>query len=108
MGKELIRNRVLSLIWYFKVLIALGIAFGGMYFLSNKVYVLRVNKLAEGRNASQAITIDSNSESCQAENQIRRRIEPPDGTIYIGFHLNWQLLTPIGAAGLIGRNPAIM
>jgi hypothetical protein len=108
MGKQHIQNRVLSIIWYAKVCIALFIAIGGMFLLSKQVFDLRASKLSEARNTSQAITIDPNSATCQADTQVRRRIEPPDGTIYIGFHLNWALTTPIAAAGLIGRNPAIM
>lgn len=102
------RNRLLSVVWYIKVFFALGIAVGGIAFLSQRVFRLHTDKLNESKNSSVAISIDSGNVECQTDLQPRKRIEPPDGEIYIGFHLNWQETTPVQAAGLIGRNPAIM
>jgi len=108
MGKQFLDNRILSGIWYFKVFVALGISIGGLALLSTMVYEERQIALNRALNTSIPIRIDPNDESCQADRSVLARLEPNDGEILIGFHIDWMQIQPEPLAAEIQRNPAII
>lgn len=114
MGKTfLTQNRFLSLVWWSKVLIAILISAGGLSYgayLVHSKYVAGVAFKKEETIAkaqeSKPIVINSTSPACSAS--TLGRVEPPDGKIFFGFHINWQETTPRELGREVGRHSAIM
>jgi hypothetical protein len=108
MGKEFVQNRLLAVVFWFKVLFAVLSASGGLGYLCFRVYQLhRAAKVVVAERA-RPIEIIPESPRCQYGRSTLGRLEPPDNELMVGFHLNWQIQTPQEVRTILGRNPAIM
>ena len=68
---------------------------------------MRKEEFKKAENVSKPIEIDPTSDACQSAKYGRARLEPPDGKIYLGFHLNWQIQHPPEVQSILQRNPAV-
>ena len=108
MGKQLTQNRILSIFFWFKVLIAVLIAAGGMAFLSQKVYFMHRSALVLKGQRAAPIEIDGTKDACNSQRTGLARLEPPNGKMITGFHLNWNIETPADIKRITGNNPGIV
>lgn len=107
MGKQLIQNRILGILFWLKVLFSFALAFCGFGYMANEVYLRHNNQLILFAESATPIFIDAASCSINAGSRLGR-LEPPVGKKMNGFHLNWLIQTPLELRGLIKRNPSIM
>jgi hypothetical protein len=108
MGKEFIQNRVLAVVFWFKVFFAVLTASAGITFLCMQVYSKHKSVMVVVAERARPIDIIPESPVCRFGRSGLGRLEPPAGEIMLGFHLDWQLQTPQDVRTILGRNPAIM
>ena len=107
MGKFLSQNRICKFFFWIKFCFALLLALGGLGFLVYRVisiYKSAMEERALNNPLGQPIDIDPNSEACWHRTTGRSRVEPPDGVLLAGFHLNWANQTPPQIVHLLGND----
>lgn len=109
-SKSASRNRILSKIWWSKVIFAFLLSAGGLTFLSYNVLLKHKQGLIlENPNVAKPVAINAYDPTCQATKSTLARVEPPAGGVYLGFDITWQDETPADVVDhLGGRIPAIL
>jgi hypothetical protein len=107
MGMQLIQNRILGILFWIKVLFACALAFCGFGYMANEVYTRHTSQVIAVKESAMPIVIDAALCSINQASGLGR-LEPPAGEKMMGFHLNWNVQTPLQVRALLNRNPAIM
>jgi hypothetical protein len=106
MGK-IDRNRICRMLFWAKFCVALTLACGGLSLLAWNVK-LHWDRAAEKRILTQVqtqpVVIDETNVECQHSTNGRARLEPPDGVLLPGFHLDWEVQTPQDIVQIFGAD----
>lgn len=112
MGKHLSRNKLLAVVFWFKVFFSFSAGCFGLFWLSRETYILQTTaikaKAQQDALKASPIVIDSSLPECTSSSSSYARLEPPNSNqVMAGFHLNWAQQTPKDISLILGHSPAI-
>ncbi len=94
--------------FWIKVLLAIALSGVGLSFMGKKVVDMHneAAKTFKFKNDLKTKPTAIDPTKCQT-NQNLGRLEPPDGSVFVGFHLNWAEQVPTNVSQLLKFYPAI-
>ncbi|KAI8902429.1 glycoside hydrolase superfamily [Globomyces pollinis-pini] len=100
------RQKICNCLFFLKASLAVLFGVAGMAYNGYKVSVLHADAVSKFGRPATSVVIDPTSTECNAP-VGRAKLEPPDGTIMMGFHPDWIIDLPADIQRKVGFTPAV-